>query len=64
MRRFVYDDFFFSVRCLQNYGEALLKKLKASVEMLDKAIKYYKEKSKYISIVGIWHTSRGTEFVA
>ena len=25
---------------------------------------YYKEKAQYISIVGIWHTSRGTEFNA
>ena len=24
----------------------------------------YKEKAQYISIVGIWHTSRGTEFDA
>ncbi|MCL2283378.1 MAG: type II toxin-antitoxin system RelE/ParE family toxin [Fibromonadales bacterium] len=24
---------------------------------------YYREKIDYISIVGIWHTSRGTEFI-
>jgi len=35
---------------------------KRCMKMLDKAIEYYKEKAQYISIVGIWHTSRGTEF--